>query len=783
VQRSVPLVRRLTRRGREVESDRVEVNIGTRRDGKSAFQFEVSSAGVLVDGLRFNDTDYEGNWDENWDARTVNTATGWSVEIKIPFRILRFDTLPDQSWDFEVRRYISVRQETDEWAFIPRNAGGEVSHYGRLDGLVNLRRRAQFELRPFVLGRIGYREASPDLAGHGIDLGGSAGMDIKWHPSQALTFDATINPDFGQVEPDQLILNLTKFETYYPEKRPFFLEGTDVFATPMQLVYTRRIGRVPLLPALRDGEQLVDLPSPTAIYGAAKLTGRIGERWMIGALTALTQPSSIQVQLNGARSTRPIDPMSSYNALRIRRDIGGNADVAVTATAVAHIEDTARYPLVPPGTVPASAVTGTASTSGTTNVPAQLGGASLLPQQLCANGLLTRPRTRCLNDAFVVAGDWRWRSPGGTWVTGGQAALSILDHGPPRLVPDGTIIHPGDPGTGIQAYLNKEGGKHWVGDAYAEFNDRKLDVNDMGYDRRANNVRWRVDLEYRELERWRKLLEVHLRFEYFDRVNLDGLDLGSGYQLNFSGRTTSFWDFFTELHYRGAYFDDREIGDGTALQRAGLVGWELELTSNRTKAVSFTYSHQVQLIFWGLNLDVEGGLLARVLPQLDFEILPTLRYAFGEPRYVGTGPSAGQYLFGKLDARGVGVTLRATYTFTPRISLDAYAQLFLASEHYSDFSAFESNPSAKRPVIKLSDLHPYTIPLSFNPDVEDAALNVNLVFRWEFLLGSTLYLVYTHAQSPNLTLSPGEMGALSFGALNRAPSADLVLVKLAYWIG
>jgi hypothetical protein len=406
-----------------------------------------------------------------------------------------------------------------------------------------------------------------------------------------------------------------------------------------------------------------------------------------------------------------------------------------------------------------------------------------LPRQLCANGLVVVPRTRCFNDAFVVAADWRWRSPGGTWVTGGQAALSILNNGPPRQVLDGTIIHPGDPGTGVQAYLNKEGGPHWVGDLYLEFNDRKLDVNDMGYDRRANNVRWRVDLEYRELKKFWKLLEAHARFEYFDRVNLDGLDLGSGYQLNISGRTTTFWDFFTELHYRGAYFDDREVGDGTALQRAGLLGWELELTSNRTKRVSFTSFSQAQLILWGFNLDIEAGLLARILPQLDFEILPTIRDTFGEPRYIGTGPTAGQYLFGKLDARGVGVTLRATYTFTPRLSLDAYAQLFLASEHYSDIASFASNPLGRRPVIRLSDLHPYTAPLSFNPDVEDAAINVNLVLRWEFMLGSTIYVVYTHSQSPNLTLTPGEVGNLSFGALGRAPSADIFLIKLAYWIG
>jgi hypothetical protein len=757
-QRTAPIIRGLTRRGREVEADWVEVDIGTRRDRKSAFQFQVNAAGVLVDGLRFNDTDYEGNWDENWDARSARTATGWSVEMRIPFRILRFDTLPEQSWDFEIRRYTSVRQETDEWAFIARDTGGEVSHYGELDGLAGLRRRAQFELRPFLLGRVVYRAPSSDLASSGWFAGGSAGVDIKWHPSQALTFDAAINPDFGQVEPDQLVLNLTKFETYYPEKRPFFLEGSDVFATPMQLVYTRRIGRVPISPTLRDGEQLVELPSPTGIYGAAKLTGRIGDRWMVGALQALTQPNLVSVQqAGGARSTRPLDPLSSYSALRIRRDIGSNADVAVTATATARAETPAQYPIVPAG-------------------------ASLMSQALCPNGLKVAPSARCFNDAFVVAADWRWRSPRGTWVTGGQAALSILNGGPARLVPDGTVIHPGEPGTGVQGYVSKQGGEHWVGDGYFEFNDRKLDINDLGYDRRANNWRWRLELEYRDLKKHWKLLETHTRVEYFQRVNLSGLDIGSGYVINFAGRTTSFWDFFTELQYRGAYFDDREIGDGTALERAGLLSWSLDLTSNRSKRVSFTSFSQAQLLFSGANFYLDGGLLTRALPQLDVEILPTLRYTFGEPRYIGAG-LPGEYLFGKQEARALGITLRATYTFTPRLTLDTYAQLFLASEHYSDISSLASDPAGKRPVIRLADLHPYAKPLSFDPDVEEGALNLNVVLRWEFLLGSTLFVVYTHSQAPNFTLMPGEIGNLSFGSLARAPYSDTFLIKLSYWLG
>src|SRR5262249_6944346 len=157
------------------------------------------------------------------------------------------------------------------------------------------------ELRPFVVGRVRRRSAASTQLASGWDFGESIGLDVKWHPTQSLTLDATLNPDFAQVEADQLVLNLTKYETYYPEKRPFFLEGIDTFATPRQLLYTRRIGRAAPQPALRTsapfGEQLVDVPTPATIYGASKITGEIARSWTIGTLQAVTAENDVDVQL------------------------------------------------------------------------------------------------------------------------------------------------------------------------------------------------------------------------------------------------------------------------------------------------------------------------------------------------------------------------------------------------------------------------------------------------------------------------------------------------------
>jgi hypothetical protein len=776
-----PVVEHLSRRDRLVEADRVEVDLGTRHDRRSAFQFTVNAGGVLTDAVLFNDTDSSSDWDENWDAAVARTPTGWSAEFRIPLRILRFSSVPVQSWDLQARRYISDRQEIDEWAFIPRDAAGEVSHYGVLEGLRGLRPRAPVELRPFVLGRIRRRDAATTQLASGTDLSGSGGLDLKWHPTQALTLDATVNPDFAQVEADQLVLNLTKYETYYPEKRPFFLEGIDTFATPRQLLYTRRIGRAAPQPALRTsapfGEQLVDVPVPATIYGASKITGQIADRWTIGTLQAVTAENDVAVRLaDGSQQTRLIDPTTSFGEVRIKRSLEGNGYLGAMFTALTHAESTRGYPLAPART--------TIATPSTSNPAVLLGSQAPIgpTMQVCPDGTTVAPLTRCFDDAYVGALDWRWRSSGGDWVTGGQATATTLQRGPARSVPDGTVIQPGDVGPGLFAYLNKEGGAHWVGDMQFEYEGRKLDYTDLGYNQRANDYRWRFDGEWRDLKPSGALLERHARFEYFGRTNLDGLWLGSGYQLNVSGTFRNFWSFFTEVHWRPTSYDDREVGDGTALERAGLFGYELELSSNPAKPVSFNFQTQTQVLYDGFYFNGAGGLLFRALPQLDLELLPTAIYTFGEPRFAEMGPIAGLYVFGKLDAKSLGATVRATYTFAPRLTLQAYGQLFLASGHYGQFSFFRSTtPGA---VVHLDALKPYFAPLATNPDFEEGVLNLNVVLRWEYTLGSTLFLVYTRSQVPSVMLSPGEAASLGLGSVSRAPAADVVLLKLTYfWAG
>lgn len=755
-----PLVRRLMRRDRDLPSDGVWIDIDSRNDGVSAFHFGVNAAGVLNDGVHSNDVDFSRDWDGNWQAKVAMTEHGYSVEIRIPLGNLRFERLPVQEWGFQVRRFIDARQETDDWAFLPRSAAGVVSRFGRLTGLIDLRPGWRVELRPFELGRLRHRDADAAASlAHGTDASLSGGIDVKAHLTPELTLDLSVLPDFGQVDADTLVLNLSTYETFFPEKRPFFLEGTDTFATMRTLLYTRRIGRQPASPALAAApgttEALVDAPDPSSIWGAVKLVGRLGKRTTVGLLSALTGPNRAGVQVTdagGARTTRRrlADPLTAFNVLRLRQYTGANSDAGLLFTATNRFE-------------PAGAV--------------------------CpATGVAAPPGVgRCFNDAYTGSADARWRSPDGDYLVAAQAVGSLLEGGGARTQPDGESVVPGRIAPGATLWATKQGGAHWLWSLGQILSGRRLELNDLGYLDRKNDYLASLDLSYRTIELWRGTVETRSTLQLRYRQSLDGLNLYNAVELNTWWTAASFWSFYGELHYRGARFDDRETGDGTALERAGLFGVEWSLATDPRRRVVGSMFGQAHRISNGTHLEARGQITFRLRPQLDLDLLPSLVYQSGEPRYVSVaapdGLGAVTYTFARQLARNVGATLRASYTFTPELTLQAYAQLFLLAEHFSDFTTFSAAAPGQHARVRLGDLTPAAPPTT-NPDVQQTALNVNVVLRWEFRLGSTMYLVYTRSQAPSLTLQPGEEAALDLRpAWHGRASIDVLMLKVSYWFG
>ncbi|WP_437296199.1 DUF5916 domain-containing protein [Sorangium sp. So ce426] len=751
-QESAPVVARLARRDRQVESDSVTVGLDTRMDGKTAFEFTVNAAGVLSDGVYANDTDFSSDWDGLWDARTAITPGGWSAELRIPLQALRYESDRVQRWGLQVRRYLSARRELDEWAFAPATRAGEVSHYGRLEGMSRLHHRESLDFFPFAIARL-RRDATsgsvvPDV---------SAGFDLRWRVTPQLTWNVTLNPDFGHIEADPAVLNLDSFETLRTEKRLFFVEGADIFNTPLNLFYTRRIGGIPAEPALIDEaphhEELAQTPAPATILGAAKLVGKIGRHLSLGQLVAITDQETIAVRrADGSLAHRVAEPLTGFTVLRLASDLGAGWQVGGIAMSTHRAESTGSYPRAPSD-----------------------GGSPGL--QRCPGGEEVRAGQRCFHDAYVGGADATWRSPSGDYVASGQVGASVIHEGPPRTMPDGTIIASGDVSPAGRVLVAKKGG-NWLWEVKYESRGRRVDYNDLGYMQRQNHQIGVATLRYRSLTPWWTTLNTNTEVSFFDHETLDFLNLQRGAFVESTWTLKNFWELFLNVTYSAPRFDDREVGDGTALQRGGFCSVSAAVSTDPRKPVRGELSSWVDVLEDGMSWNAEAAVTFLPLPQLEFSFSPTAFYTSGEQRYFAT--ERGAHLFGELRAQSLGLTLRGAYTLTPRLSFEAYAQAFIVSEAYSNYTTFPAVRSGPPPRIRLRDLGPAPASVEANPDHESATLIANLVLRWEYSLGSTFFLVYTHDQNGGRTPPSGEPAMLRLPLLAPRAASDALLLKISH---
>lgn len=262
----------------------------------------------------------------------------------------------------------------------------------------------------------------------------------------------------------------------------------------------------------------------------------------------------------------------------------------------------------------------------------------------------------------------------------------------------------------------------------------------------------------------------------FESDTLDGITQQRVAYLGNFTRFSNFWNMFVGVNYQAPRYDDREVGDGTALERRGRFGGSLWFETDRRKNLSASVGSDFEFYPGAVNINGEARILVRPLPQFEVELIPTFLYTHGEPRYAGSTDAG--HVFGKLRAQGLGLTLRSTYMFTPRLSLQAYGQAFLSASDYTDYRLSPARGRAQ--IAKIDEMRPIMGPLPFDADYEDGTLNANIVMRWEYRLGSTFFLVYTHAQSDG-----GLLGVPKFSGrwVTPRPSEETLLAKLLYWWG
>ena len=281
------IISRLTRRDRYVESDLLNVIIDSHHDHQTAYCFVITVSGAQRDGYYYNDTWNDESWDGVWESATKRTDWGWTAELKIPFHCLRFAREENPVWGIYFSRRITRKNELSRWIYIPESASGFVSRFGHLKGMQNITPPRSLEILPYA---VSYGQSEIKRLGNpdGRDYFGNAGFDLKYGITSDITLNATVNPDFGQVEQDQTVLNLSTFETWYPEKRPFFIEGFKIFETPFDLFYSRRIGREPSIwPG--EADYYYDRPAASTILFAGKVSGKTKSGTSIGILEAVSQ--------------------------------------------------------------------------------------------------------------------------------------------------------------------------------------------------------------------------------------------------------------------------------------------------------------------------------------------------------------------------------------------------------------------------------------------------------------------------------------------------------------
>jgi hypothetical protein len=712
-------------------------------------------------------------------------AEGWTAEIRIPLSQLRFSGTRAQTWGLDFERYILRTDETVRWAWAPNTEAGFASRFGHLAGVrdVSRSRLDRLELMPYVVTQrdaaTGVDPANPyHLAGRGS---AAVGADFKYGVSSGLTLTGTVNPDFGQVEADPAEVNLSVFETYFQERRPFFVEGASLFAFPSavyaapQLFYSRRVGRPPAGPVPSDA-RFADRPEVTTILGAAKLSGKVG-RWSVGALSAVTARERADWFAAADRTGRAtVEPAADYSVFSLQRDYRrGASGVGVLAT----------------------------------NVYRQIDTVSLrgLRSSAQAGGI----------DFFHRFGRNRWSINGtvsGSVIRGDSVAILAAQRSSVRYYqrPDQDYARL-DPGArSLGGYnVSLSGGKiagAWLVGSDFFATSPGFEVNDVGFLQLADRIFHGVRVTRRWLQPTRRFRYAQLYATASNQWNYGGTRVAGGFFAGGSGQLRNYWTASLNASVNPASLNDRITRGGPLEVIPPQWGVSGTLATDARRAATATASgNVVRNRSGGYANAVSLGLAARPTSAVSVSVTPGFNATHSAAGYVAAPPDSTatamygrRYVVSDLTQRTLDLTTRLDVALTPSLSMQLYAQPFVSSARYTGYKAFVrprafeflvygrdagstiAHDAAAR-VFRADADGPGPAPtLAFaDPDFRVRSLRSNLVVRWEYRPGSALFFAWAHGRE-------GFDGDASFDAfrdlraLRRDDHRDRLLVKASYWI-
>lgn len=782
----------LGRRDTFTQSDDFRVLLDTYHDHRTAFRFDITPDGVKGD-IQFGD---DGNfadrsWDPVWEAATSIDSLGWTAEERIPFSQLRFSRAPALVWGLRLVRTILRKNEFDLFPFVGKTENGFVSRFAHLGGLHGIPAPRRLELLPYASTAGTYQPGgTPSDPFHKASAySGNAGLDVKYGLSSFLTLDATINPDFGQVELDPAFVNLTAFEQFLPEHRPFFVEGADIFnfgggsgglagfGSSPQFFYSRRIGSAPAGSVYSSG-QFVDYPANTTILGAAKVSGKTPSGWSVGILDAATseERASVLDTASGITSHDVVEPAANYLVGRIRRTANaGNDNYGVLFSAV----------------------------NRRISVP------SLDSLRTGAYSWGADIKHLWHQNTYALAADM-----GGSYITGSSAAIQAAQQSSARYYqrPDARAFHYDPSRTSLvgftgDLYLDKVAGP-WLWGAAASTSSPGFEVNDLGFQHQVDRVSSYAYLARHWTQPGAVFRETWAQFTAARGWNYDGDPIQRAVTATSFGNLVNFWFFQLSATYNDGVIDDRLTRGGpAALAPAGwLTSAMLQTDSRRAVTGMFMTSYQWDRSGgWHFNLNPQVGW--RPSGAVSFSVTPNYTVGPSTAQYVqavadssARNTFGARYVFAQLFQHEFDVTMRLNATLSPAVSLEVFAQPFTFAGAYSgfkelaqarafDFNRYGANGSS---IGYDSATAAYTVhpnpgqpadSFSFaNPDFRTRSARVNAVFRWEYRPGSTLFVVWTQRRAGTFADPTFDIGRDFVRELLKDRPSNVLLVKLNYWL-
>jgi hypothetical protein len=746
----------LTRRDQRSPSDWIRIALDSYFDRRSAYEFGVNPVGVKTDRYYFNDGQSDDSWDAVWDVQVKKNPDGWQAEFRIPFSQLRFNTMNGGPVGFAVIREVGRLAEISSWPLLSRNANGFVSQFGELRGLKMAGKPKKFELMPYSLGKIDTKSVDArDPLTNSPDPGGSLGLDMKYAVTPGLTLTATANPDFGQVEADPAVVNLDAFETFFPERRPFFVEGSGTFRFNMDcndgnctgMFYSRRIGRAPQGSARTTADQYSKAPDSATIIGAAKLTGRLGG-FSLGALTAATAREDAEIA--GVNSvgyrTQTVEPLTGYTVLRARKEFRNQSSLGFMTTST--------------------------------------------------NRQLDSDVSFLADNAYAGGVDYDWRlSPmysitgyfAGSHITGNAAAIERLQENNVHTFqrPDADYMGVNANATSLSGHagsasFGKISGESTRFSSNVGYKSPGFDTNDLGFMRRADEINQSNWFQWRNFKPGKYVRTRNFNINQYQGWNFGGDRTYSGANINSHWTFTNYYSIGGGINMDAAPFRDRVTrgGPGVLGNRSTYNLWYYANTDNR-KALSFYYNGG----HWAdtknsSRQDLSPGVNWRATSSMSLNLGLCYSVNHDDSQWVTNetlASGATRYVFGRIDQKTLSFNTRFNYTMTPNLSLQVYAEPFVSAGEYSNYKELVDGRADK-----YEDRYrPYHYPGS--ADFNIRSFRTTNVLRWEYRPGSQLFLVWQQGKSDYQDYGDFRFGR-DFGGVFSAPSRNVFLIKFSYWL-